>query len=157
MEIFAPGLLLRHKYAAFREVLRLDGQALDLLADLESHIFGQNPADHYRISHLCHQMIDSVGSMADQLHAMNPPAFGKLLEKHAELDAAIKALLVSATPQLVPPYILQLEEAADQPELAGGKAANLSAAGRVGVTITRGFIITANAFHSFIYDNKLEK
>ena len=157
MEIFSPGLLLRHKYAAFREVLRLDCQALDLLADLESHIYGQNPADHYRISHLCHRIIDSVGSMADQLHTMNPPAYRKLLDKHTELTAAIKELLVPGMPQLASPYILPLEKAADQPELAGGKAANLSAAGRVGVTIPRGFVITANAFHRFIDNNNLEK
>ena len=156
MELFTPGLLLRHKYAAFREVLRLDSQALDLLADLESHILGQNPADHYRIDHLCHQIIDSVGSMADQLHTMNPPAYRKLLEKHAELAAAIKELLVPSMPQLASPYILSLEKAADHPELAGGKAANLSAAGRVGVIIPHGFVITANAFHRFIDDNNLE-
>ena len=157
MGIFAPGLLLRHKYAAFREVLRLDSQALDLLADLESHVFGHNPADHYRIRHLCHQIIDSVGSMACQLDAMNPSAYRKLLEKHAELDAAIKTLLVPSVPQLEPPYILRLDEAADHPELAGGKAANLSAAGRAGVTVPSGFVITANAFHRFISDNTLEK
>lgn len=157
MEIFTPGLLLRHKYAAFREVLRLDSQALDLLADLESHIFGQNPADHYRVSYLCHQIIDLVGSMADQLYTMNPPAYRKLLEKHAELAAAIQVLLVPGMPQSGSLYILPLEKAADLPELAGGKAANLSAAGRVGVTIPRGFVITANAFHRFIDDNNLEK
>ncbi len=157
MEIFAPGPLLQLKYAAFREVLRLDSRALDLLADLESHIFGQNPADHYRISHLCRQIIDTVGSMADQLQTMNPPAYRRLLEKHDELNSAIKALLTSTPPQCTAPYTLKLEKAADYPELSGGKAANLSGAGRAGVNIPRGFVITANAFHRFMYDNNLEK
>ncbi len=157
MEIFSPGRLLQDKYTAFREILRLDSLALDLLADLESHVFGHNPADHYRISHLCHQIVDSVGSMAKQLHAMNPPRYWKLLETHAALNAAIKVLLASALPERGPPYVLRLEEAADHPRLAGGKAANLSAAGRVGVSIPRGFVITAHAFHRFIYDNRLEK
>ncbi|WP_205747204.1 PEP/pyruvate-binding domain-containing protein [Desulfopila sp. IMCC35006] len=157
MEIFSPGRLVQDKYTAFREVLRLDSQALDLLADLESHVFGHNPADHYRISHLCHRISDSVGAMAGQLHAMNPPAYWKLLDKHAELGAAIKALLAPAEPALGPPYILRLEEAADHPELAGGKAANLSTAARVGVPVPPGFVITAHAFHRFIDDNNLEK
>ncbi len=156
MEIFAPGKLLHHKYAAFRQVLHLDSRALDLLADLESHIFGQNPADQYRIRLLCYQIIDTVGAMADQLQAMNPPAYRQLLEQHGALSAAIKALLVVADPQSTPPYILTLQEAADHPELAGGKAANLSTAGRVGVRIPQGFVITASAFHRFIYDNTLE-
>ncbi len=56
-----------------------------------------------------------------------------------------------------PPYILHLAQAADFPELTGGKAANLSAAGRAGVIIpAAGFVITANAFHRFIFDNKLD-
>ncbi len=157
MEIFAPGKLLRHKYAAFRQVLRLDSRALDLLADLEAHIFGQNPADPYRIRLLCRQITDTVGAMADQLQAMNPPAYRQLFEKHAALSIAIKALLAAASPQSTPPYILTLQEAADYPELAGGKAANLSAAGRVGVPIPRGFVITSRAFQRFISDNSLEK
>ncbi len=151
-----PGLLLRKKYLAFREILRLDSLALDLLADLESHISGQNPADTWRVRHLCDQLTDTVGSMADRLHAMNPPAYRHLLEKHATLASKVKEMLIQPESNASPPYILYLEQAADFPELTGGKAANLSTAGRTGVTIPAGgFVITANAFHRFIFDNQL--
>jgi pyruvate, water dikinase len=154
--LFMPGLLLRKKYLAFREILRLDSLALDLLTDLESHISGQNPADNWRLSHLCDQLTDTVGSMADRLHAMNPPAYRQLLEKHAILSTEIKEMLVQPESNSSPPYILHLEQAADFPELTGGKAANLSIAGRTGVAIpAAGFVITANAFHRFIFDNQL--
>ena len=157
LEIFAPERLLHRKYAAFRQVLLLDSRALDLLADLESHIFGQNPADPYRIRLLCGQITATVGAMADQLQAMNPPAYRQLLERHGALSTAIKTQLSTAAPQSTPPYIITLQQAADYPQLAGGKAANLSAAGRVGVRIPRGFVITSSAFQRFISDNSLEK
>jgi len=155
--LFAPDLLLRNKYSSFRKVLQLDGDALELLAELESHILGYNPADHYRICHLCDQVIASVGAMADQLCVMNPPAYSQLLEIHAGLSQEIKAMTAGAVPKSSPPYILELKEAADYPHLAGGKATNLSAARRAGVSIPDGFVITTNAFHRFILDNNLEK
>jgi pyruvate,water dikinase len=156
--LFMPGLLLRKKYLAFREILRLDSLALDLLTDLESHISGQNPADNWRVRHLCDQLTDTVGSMADRLHAMNPPAYRQLLEKHATLASKVQEMLIQPEANSSPPYILYLEQAADFPELTGGKAANLSSAGRTGVTVPAGgFVITANAFHRFIFDNHLSR
>ena len=153
---FMPGRLLQEKHGAFCKVLQLDGQSLDLLADLESHLLGQDPADPFRINHLCDQVMERVGAMAEHLHAMNPPAYRKLLERHTELTTAIRAMKVQAVHRSSPPYILPLQQAADHPELAGGKAANLSAAKRAGVIIPSGFVITVNAFHRFICDNKLE-
>ncbi len=155
-ELFLPGRLLHDKHAAFRRVLQLDSRALDLLADLESHLLGQDPADHFRINHQCDQVIETVGAMTNQLHAMNPPAYRQLLKRHSELAAEIKMMMVPAAVQSSPPYTLPLQQAADHPGLTGGKAANLSAAGRAGVIIPRGFVITANAFHRFICDNNLE-
>lgn len=155
-KLFMPGRLLQEKHVAFRKVLQLDSQSLDFLADLESHLLGQDPADPFRINNLCDQAIGTVGAMTEHLHAMNPPAYGQLLERHTELSTEIRAMMVQVVAQSSPPYILPLQQAADYPELAGGKAANLSAAERAGVTIPRGFVITTNAFHRFICDNKLE-
>ncbi len=155
MGIFAPERLLQNKYSAFREVLRLDSHALNLLTDLDSHLFGQDPADHSRINFLCNQIIDTVGSMAVGLQAMNP-AYHQLAEQHASLSAEIRAMTALAETDSMPPYILPLDQAADCPELTGGKAGNLSAAGRAGVVVPKGFVITANAFHRYILDNNLE-
>ncbi|ACN17661.1 PpsA9 [Desulforapulum autotrophicum HRM2] len=155
-KLFMPGRLLQEKHVAFRKVLQLDSLSLDFLADLESHLLGQDPADDFRINNLCDQAIEAVGAMAEHLYAMNPPAYGKLLERHAELTTEIKGMMGQVETQSSPPYILPLQQAADYPEIAGGKAANLSAAERAGVIIPSGFVITANAFHRFICDNKLE-
>ncbi len=156
MGFFAPDRLIHHKYSSFREILRLDGYALDLLVDLEAHLFGRDPADHWRIRWLCDQIAATVGSMVVHLREMNP-VYHQLLDKFAEISTKIETLTDLAVPDSGPPYVLPLDQVADCPELAGGKAANLSAAGRAGVVIPKGFVVTANAFHRFIRDNKLEK
>ena len=153
--VFAPGEQLRERYQSFRTILQLDGQALDLLADLESHISGHNPADSLLISKLSEQIIDIVGSMAAHLSAMNP-LYAKLPDSHSLLAAQIRELLMPSVVSSNPPYVLSLQQAASHPELAGGKAANLSAAGRSGIIIPRGFVITANSFHHVISENHLQ-
>ena len=156
LQIFAPGVLLRQKYQAFRRVLQFDDEALGIIAELEPHIYGNNPADHYRIKHLCDQLIDAAGGMVDHLLNMNPAAYRQLGETHSRLSDEIRTMLVDASISSAPPYILQLDRAAGHPRLAGGKAANLAEAGRAGVTIPPGFVITANAFHRFLQYNTLE-
>jgi pyruvate,water dikinase len=153
--VFAPGGLLRDRYNSFRTILRLDGEALELLADLEGHLSGQDPADFHLIGRLSEQLTTIVGEMADQLSAMNP-AYFPLTGVHGRLAREIRKLLVTRASSSAPPYVLPLEQAADHPELAGGKAANLSAAGRAGIVTPRGFVITANGFHRIVAENDLE-
>lgn len=155
--LLTPDRFVRATYQAFRNVLRQDGIALDLVADLETHIYGHNPADHARIVWICRQLTDAVDTMIGHLQSMNPRAYRRLTDKHRQLATVIGNELVPAENNSKPPYIIALEDAADVPELVGGKAANLSATGRTGVPIPKGFVITANAFHRFIVDNHLQQ
>lgn len=154
--LFAPDRQLRNTYQSFRNVLREDGIALELLADLETHIYGHNPADDARIAYLTEQLTAAVGAMTRHLLAMNPATYPGLTEKHRQLAATIDKTLLPSKATTSPPYILELSQAADFPGLAGGKAANLSATGRAGVPVPPGFVVTANAFHRFVADNRLE-
>jgi pyruvate,water dikinase len=154
--IFTPADLLQTKYQSFRTILQLDGQALDLIADLESHFSGENPADPHLINRLVEQTSSIVGSMANHLSTMNPE-YSSLLDSHTQLDEQIREMLIPPVVNSAPPYVLPLDQAADHPELTGGKAANLAVAGRTGVVIPPGFVITTNAFHHVIAKNQLEE
>lgn len=153
--IIAPGELLRARYQSFRTILQLDGQALDLLANLESYISGQDPADSHLIRRTSEQIAEIVGSMAHHLSAMNP-VYSGLTDNHSRLVEHIRKLLTPSAASSIPPYVLPLQQAASHPELSGGKAANLSTAGRTSVVIPPGFVITSNAFHHVIAENNLE-
>ncbi len=154
--LLTPDLVVRNTYQAFRDVLHQDGIALELVADLESHIYGHNPADQARIAALSEQLTEAVGAMVGHLRTMNPRAYRHLPIKHEHLATGIRNILIPPRNNSMPPYLIELGHAADAPELAGGKAANLSATGRIGVPIPKGFVITANAFHRFIKDNHLQ-
>jgi pyruvate,water dikinase len=150
-----PASHLRDKYRAFRQLLADDMEALEILAELDNHLLGHQPADPWRIALRCHQLGEVIERMALQLEAMNPFAYRELSAALAAALRQVQALLPVRESNDLPPYILSLDEAADHPGLTGGKATNLSHARRAGVVTPEGFVITASCFHRFIADNRL--
>ncbi|MGW8194793.1 MAG: PEP/pyruvate-binding domain-containing protein, partial [Desulforhopalus sp.] len=157
MRLFAPERLLRAQYRHFRTLLKQDGHALELLVELDTFLSGENPADICRVRYFCNRLIEAAAAMAHHLRAMNPSAYSSLEKSLQQLRRAIEHQLPEAAPEFEPLYILSLEQAADHPGIAGGKAANLSAAGRKGVRIPAGFVITANALHRVFAVNGLDQ
>lgn len=157
-QVFAPGTLLRRKYEAFKSLLKHDSIALELIADLEEVFYGETLADRQRANYLAHQLSQAVGTMAGQLVEMNPTGYMELPEYFRKIDFYVRMALELDQPEVGPPYILSLEDAASFPKLAGGKAWNLGRAAKVpGIPVPKGFVITANAFNYFIDYNDLSK
>jgi pyruvate,water dikinase len=154
--IFAPESLIRAKYEDFKELLRADASALDLIADLEAHLYGHDPADAARVRWLASELIRTVERMADSLGRMNAD--------HADVAAVVARISTDIAARLVPqrigvdpPYIISLDQAAAHPAWVGGKAANLSRARAAGAPTPPGFVITAAAFGLFVRENDLER
>lgn len=157
IRLLAPNRHIREKYGHFKDLLRNDARALDLIADLDAHLYGHDPADMARIRALTTQLARRVEEMVDCLRRMNPWAYESLPGALERIVAEIAALAAEDPPHAGPPYVLTLDEAADRPAQAGGKAANLSRARRCGVPTPPGFAITASAFIRHLRDNGLEK
>lgn len=119
-------LLIRAKYEDFKELLRADASALDLIADLEAHLYGHDPADAARVRWLASELIRTVERMADSLGRMNAD--------HADVAAVVARISTDIAARLVPQrdqltrLIISLDQAAAHPAWVGGKAANLSRA-----------------------------
>ncbi len=126
-QVFAPGTLLRRKYEAFKSLLRHDAIALELIADLEELFYGETLADRQRANHLASQLSEAVNTMAGQLVEMNPTGYMELPEYFRKIDFYVRMALELDQPEVGPPYILTLEEAASFPQMAGGKGCNLGA------------------------------
>ncbi|QJB55027.1 PEP/pyruvate-binding domain-containing protein [Pseudodesulfovibrio sp. zrk46] len=155
-QVFAPGTLLRRKYEAFKSLLRHDAIALELIADLEELFYGETLADRQRANYLAGKLSESVGTMAGQLVEMNPTGYMELPEYFRKIEFYVRMALELEQPEVGPPYILTLEDAASFPHLAGGKACNLGRAAKVeGVPVPKGFVVTANAYNYFIDYNDL--
>lgn len=155
-QVFAPGTLLRRKYEAFKSLLKHDAIALELIADLEELFYGQTLADRQRANYLAHQLSEAVKTMAGQLVEMNPTGYMELPEYFRKIDFYVRMALELDQPEVGPPYILSLEDAASFPKLAGGKAWNLGRVASMGdVPVPKGFVVTANAFNYLIDYNGL--
>lgn len=155
-QVFAPGTLLRRKYEAFKSLLKHDALALEIIADLEEHFYGEVLADRQRVNHLASRLSDAVNTMAGQLVEMNPTGYMELPEYFRKIDFYVRMALELDQPEVGPPYILSLEDAASFPRLAGGKGSNLGkAAALEGVPVPPGFVVTANAYNYFIDYNDL--
>ncbi len=150
-QVFAPGALVRAKYEAFRELLRQDHICLGIIADLEGVAYGFEKADRARAVWLTERLIQAVEKLTSRLLDMNPSRYMDLPEYTRKIAFYARMALDRPLPEIAPPYVLPLSEAAAYPGLCGGKAANL---GRVTadteLAVPPGFVVTTRAFNYFI-------
>ncbi len=150
-QVFAPGALLRTKYDAFRKLLRLDEACLQLIAELEEIHFGQEYADWTRIAWLCDRLCDLSEQLVLQLQAMNPSRYMDLPDYLRKIVFYIRLGLDLDYPEPAPEFILPLDQAAEHPELAGGKAVHLATArGQTDISIPPGLVATTAAYAYFM-------
>lgn len=154
--LVAPDTAIREKYGQFKRLLRADAEALDLIADLDSHLYGHDPADMARIRFLSARLIRMVRDMVSSLTAMNPTVYHDLASRLDALAADIALRTTRVALDQSPPYLMSLDDACAHPDKVGGKAANLSLARQAGAPTPPGFVITAAAFARFMRDNGLE-
>lgn len=154
--LFAPGILLRERYNAFKSLLKYDDVCLSLIADLEEIAYGEARVDPARTAWLCRRLSLAVGRMVGELARLSPTRYLDLPEFLKKLDFYIRMGLDLPQPDLAPPYLLPLAEAAGREGQAGGKAANLAlAAQKSGLPAPPGCVVTVSAFNYFLEANEL--
>lgn len=155
--LFAPGVVLRETYEAFRELLVFDNRSHELMADLEVLYYQGIKEDLCRIGHRYNDLADSVNGMITCLERMAPGSFVTLREYYRKFDFYGRFLLASPTVRFGPPFALPLDAAAAQkPEMVGAKTANLAAiAADLQLPIPAGFVITVNSFNYLLEYNDL--
>ena len=156
LQVFAPGKLLRLKYEAFKELLRHDKKSLELITDLEELLHQGAGVDWARVESLVRALRWSVGSLIRSLLSMHPAAYQELEDRLHQLELSLMGLVSPPEMDCRPPYTLTLNEAAEAPDLAGGKAHTL---GRIlretGLPVPEGFVVTTCAFSLFLRHNDL--
>jgi len=155
-QVFAPGVLLREKYNAFRELLRQDEVCLELIAALEAIHYGEAVVDWARIVHLTNQLRHAVTEMVVRLTRLEPTRHLDLADYAKKLDFYVQMALDIPLGGMGPPFVVPLETVADTPDAAGGKAAHLARAARdAKVPVPEGFVVTTNAFRYFLEATEL--
>jgi pyruvate,water dikinase len=155
-QVFAPGVLLREKYNAFRELLRFDDACLELIAAIEDIHYGAVAVDWARAVHLTKRLRTSVEELVTRLSRLSPSRHLDLPEYAKKIDFYVQMALDVPTGDMAPPFVTPLADMAGRLDLAGGKAANLAKAARdAGVPVPPGFVVTTGAFRYFLEASEL--
>jgi len=150
-QVFAPGVLLREKYNAFRELLRFDDACLELIAAIEDIHYGAVAVDWARVIHLTRRLRASVEEMVVRLTRLSPSRHLDLPEYAKKVDFYVQMALDVPVGDMAPPFVAPLADLAGDVGRAGGKAANLArAAGLARMPVPQGFVVTTGAFRYFL-------
>ncbi|MCG8531970.1 MAG: PEP-utilizing enzyme [Desulfovibrionales bacterium] len=153
---FAPGTLLRTKYNAFKELLRLDEDCLEYIAELEEIHYGREQADWTRVVWLTEELARKIRSLIEQLQIMSPVKYMDLQDYATKLNFYVRMGVSVEDPDTSPPFTFTLEEAASQLDASGGKAGNLARLTELeDINLLPARVISAHAYHYFIEVNDL--
>jgi len=154
--LFAPGVILRETYDAFRELLVFDSRSHELMAELEGLYYQGKKEDFCRIADRYDALSTSVSGMVESLERMAPGSFVTLREYYRKFDFYSRFLLAPPALRFGPPFVLNLTDPLVSQELSGGKSANLAELAKVlHLPVPAGFIITVNSFYYLLEYNDL--
>jgi len=150
---------LAEKYKWYREFLVHNHEALQMISDLERLQQGNEPFTLPAVKDDYHRLFDATTKLVEALNTLSGGKYKELSKACRDLHEEIDPLFSKAFPRRTNELVLSLEEL--KPHMvgiAGSKAANLATAGNsLGLPIPPGFVITANAFWSFIEQNHLSE
>ncbi|WP_028585804.1 PEP/pyruvate-binding domain-containing protein [Desulfogranum mediterraneum] len=154
--IFAPGTMLREKYEALKRLLQYDIHCHEQMAEFQGLLHGGQPQDLAAIRKRFSCFSQEVSGMIAALETMAPGSYLSLKNYHKKFDSYIRFLLAPPRLNTSPPYVLPLEEVTVDTGRIGNKAKNLARIhNELGLSVPRGFVVTASGFHAFIEYNKL--
>ena len=155
--VFAPGVLLREKYEAFRNLLEYDKKSHELIAELQQIYYEETTVDFAAVVARCQQLCSFVAHVVQCLTTLCPTCYLSLGDYFKKIDFYIKFALAPPSYEFSLPFTLDLDAIGPDSEIVvGGKAFNLAQARKqLGLPVPRGFAITSNAFHYFVEFNNL--
>lgn len=148
---------LAEKYRSYREFLIHNHEALQIISDLERMQQGNEPFTLQGVQRDYHRLFDASTKLVEALNEISGNRYKELVRVCKDLHDQIFPLFDLPRPRPGKKLVLPLEDLeAHMVDIAGSKAVNLSVAGNViGLPIPQGFVITADAFWSFIEQNEL--
>ena len=153
--IFFPETMHRQTYDAFRNLLKQDGLAHDLMAELEVIYHEGKRLDLAGVRELYGRFSDAVREMVASLAILSPADATTLIQYHRKLDFYIRFLLSLPEQPISPPYVYRLSEV-ESSQLCGNKAFNVAMLRRqLSAPVPDGFVIATSGFHRLIEYNNL--
>ncbi len=150
---------LAEKYRWYREFLVHNHEALQIISDLEQLQQGAEPFTLPAVKRDGHRLIEACSRLVEALQRLSGGRYAGLADVCVDIRARMDRLLDERPAAPSGDLVLPLEDLTpDMVGMAGSKATNLATAGReLGLPIPEGFVVTANAFWSFMDQNGLLK
>ncbi len=147
------------RYQHFRDLLRNNHQALNVMAEMEEAYYAGRALTPYAFKAKYHQLTSAVEAIIHAMQGLSGKDFSLLSSLRESINRSVHEEL-SAEPRfssgdLVIPFERIDRESA---RMVGAKAGNLAVAGNtLGFATPQGFAVTANGFRWFVRENNLEE
>ncbi len=141
----------RHRYEGFRNLLGMNSELLELLADLEADL-RHVPLGEVLVRDPILRLLDGTRLLADTLNVLTEGRFFDLFEAHGRIEGTVRGLLRTGRIPASPPLARDLRRVGTSDEgNVGGKAASL---GMVKAALSEhvpdGFVIGTEAYWLFM-------
>ncbi len=125
-QFFAPGVLAKRKYEAFKRILVFDRRAHVYMAQLEEIYYQQKEVDCFRIAEIYHQLSTAVNEMVKGLTELAPLKYGNLNDYYKKIDFYCRFIIEPKHYDISPPFVATSKDEAGLSAVElGGKGWNL--------------------------------
>ena len=143
-------------FSQFREVLKANNQALEIIADIGEKLSGEYLFDLRYVESTVEEMITAMRRAIDAINILTQNRCAVLPGVFAPMETRVRAILNKRDDRDGPPLLWLSEVETRHWPLVGGKAAHLSELlHNPKVRVPEGFVITARLFHDLIDLNGL--
>ena len=146
-------------FAKFREILALNNQVLELIAEANDKLSGDYIFDRHYIEITCEEACSMVQQLIFGLDEIAPGKYMALHEAFTKIKNDIDDILAGRQPRSENTFILPYGSInRDMTQEVGGKNATIAQVGNfMGIKIPEGFAVTAAAFAAFMESDGLRE
>jgi len=151
-------IAFKDRYHSFKLLLNANNRALEVMADIERALQGQQPFGMSFVRSRCTAVSVNVFNMIKNIEKLAPAKYGKLNDRFNNIQQHIDRLLSQKKSMEDERFILPLDAVnKEMTDLVGSKMANLGEIkNRLQIKVPGGFVITAAAYEKFIRENDLQ-
>ncbi|MFZ5775240.1 MAG: PEP/pyruvate-binding domain-containing protein [Thermodesulfobacteriota bacterium] len=143
-------------FSQFREVLKANNRALEIIADMGEKLSGDYLFDQRYLESSVEEMIDAMRHSIEAINVLTEERWLSLHAVYADLAARLRAIATGRDDRDGPPLIWLSEIGSHHWPLVGGKAAHLAELVRnPRVRVPEGFVVTTRLFHDLLDANGL--